>query len=91
MPPGGPNDDVPSGFIRKISRDSKANAQFLRDRAAEVIANANWLDANSPDPTHAQHRNAIADSINVRASEIEASADYLDAELARRGDLDSAG
>jgi hypothetical protein len=76
--------DVPTEVLQKLSRDSKLNAQFLHGRAAELIVDAEWFEANSPDPTRAQHLRAISDSIDERAEVIEASAEPLNAEIARR-------
>jgi hypothetical protein len=76
--------EVPTEVLERFSRDSELNAQFLHGRAAELIADAEWFERNSPDPTRAQHLRAIADSIDERAHVIEASAEPLDAEIARR-------
>jgi hypothetical protein len=75
---------VPTELLQRFSRDSELNAQFLRGRATELIAEAEWFEKNSPDPTRAQHLRAIADSINERAQVIEAWAEPLDTEIARR-------
>jgi hypothetical protein len=76
---------VPTEVLQKFSHDSDLNAQALHDRAAQLTAEAEWFDGNSPDPSRAQHLRAIADSIDERAQAIETSAEPLKAELARRG------
>jgi hypothetical protein len=80
-----PLPDAPIGILRKLSRDYHLNADFLHGRAAELLAQAQWAEKNSPDPTHSQHLTAIADSLNERADEIEDEIEPVDAEIARRG------
>jgi hypothetical protein len=80
-----PLTEVPTEVLRRFSRDSELNAQFLHGRAADLTSAAEWFEGHSPDPAQGQHLHAIADSLNERAQQIEDSARPLNAEIARRG------
>jgi hypothetical protein len=45
-----PLDEVPTELLQRFSRDSELNAQFLRGRATELIADAEWFREKQPGP-----------------------------------------
>lgn len=57
--------EVPTEVLERFSRDSELNAQFLHGRAAELIADAEWFERNSPDPTRAHYARSPTASMNV--------------------------
>jgi hypothetical protein len=78
-------DQVPVRVLKSFSRNSKQNADFLFNRAAELHDQAKWYEEHTPDAERAGRLRESAASISDRAWQILAFVEPIDAELISRG------